>query len=276
MPRIRSIHPEACDSEKLSLVTASAERTFFRLLTHTDDDGRGEDRPKLLAAKLYPLHDDMSAATVSEDLDQLESAGLLRRYTVSGKHFYVVPTFRDWQSPKRPTPSKLPEPPPPPPEPVENDSPTCGEHVEPGGEGRGVGEERTPPGGNGEPFVKRLANELRSEHGCEFGEHDQLHDAFQALLAAALERLPEGRHHDTTMGVIADFVKRVQGYAMTTESRSHTARMVRNHSPTAVLYGYGQALDWGAGTTRDYADDPLALSKYVAGVLSGKSKRGAA
>ena len=110
MPRIRSIHPDACDSEKLASLSDSAERTFFRLLTHTDDEGRGEDRPKLLAAKLYPLHDGKDADTVDADLDELQAAGLLTRYCVDGKRYYVIPTFRDWQNPRHPTASKLPSP----------------------------------------------------------------------------------------------------------------------------------------------------------------------
>lgn len=271
MPRIRSIHPDTCDSEKLSNISASAERTFFRLLTHTDDAGRGEDRPKLLASKLYPLHDDMDAGAVDADLAALNAVGLLVRYTVGSKHYYVVPTFSDWQSPKRPTPSKLPAPP----ERAGNDSPTCGEHVEPGGEGRG--EEGSPPGENGSsPFVKKLADELREDHGCTFEQRPTLHDAFQDLLKQALEHLPEDRHQQIAMGVITTFVERAQGLAITKQARSHTARLVRNHPPPDVLNAYGQALSWGAGIDEKYADDPLSLSKYVAGVLGGSGKRGAA
>lgn len=133
----------------------------------------------------------------------------------------------------------------------------------------------TPPGGNGEPFVRRLADELRADHGFDPQHGGTVYDSFHELLTFALERLPEGRHHDTTMGVIADFVERVQGFGLTNEARSHTARLVRNHPPSAVLYGFGQALDWGAGTTAEYAESPVALSRYVTGVLGGR-KRGAA
>lgn len=110
MPRIRSIHPDACDSEKLATLSDSAERTFFRLLTHTDDEGRGEDRPKLLAAKIYPLNDDKNADTIDRDLDELKTVGLVVRYVVEGKGYYCIPTFRDWQNPRHPTASKLPSP----------------------------------------------------------------------------------------------------------------------------------------------------------------------
>ena len=131
-----------------------------------------------------------------------------------------------------------------------------------------------PPGGNGEPFVQRLANGLRDQ-GCEFRrDWPTKYEAFHELLTAALERLPESEHHSTAMGVIAAFVEKMTDEPMSRDLRSHTARLVRNHSPTGVLYGYGEALEWGAGASAEYADDPLALSKYVTRVV--KEKRGAA
>ena len=129
----------------------------------------------------------------------------------------------------------------------------------------------TPVGNGNAPFVKRLADEI----GYERKEHATRFDAFHELLSYALERIPDHRHHDTTMGVIADFVQTVQGFGLTREARSHTARLVRNHPPGEVLRAYGEALNWGAGISADYANDPLALSKYVAGILS-KTNRGAA
>lgn len=108
MARIRSIHPDACDSEKLAACSAEAERTFWRLLTHLDDEGRAEDRPRLLAAKLFPLLDEKDADAVTADLNELCAVGLMVRYVSSGKPYMVVPTFRDWQKPRHPTPSRLP------------------------------------------------------------------------------------------------------------------------------------------------------------------------
>lgn len=111
MPRIRSIHPDACDSEKLAALSDSAERTLWRLITLTDDDGRGEDRPKLLAAKLYPLVDDKTADDLDRDLGELDEVGLIVRYQVEDRRYYAIPTFGDWQSPRHPRPSKYPPPP---------------------------------------------------------------------------------------------------------------------------------------------------------------------
>lgn len=178
MPRIRSIHPDACDSEKLSMLSAQAERTLWRLITHTDDEGRGEDRPKLLAAKLYPLVDDIDGADIDRDLDELQQVGMLVRYQVGGKRFYAVPTFGDWQKPRHPTPSKFPSP-------EEADgpteepdgsptadrgngtadlrSPTAGEGGVSGeGDGGGEGDSTSPPAG-GDPNVSADAQTLTRE-----------------------------------------------------------------------------------------------------------------
>jgi hypothetical protein len=145
MPRIRSIHPDACDSDKLSRLSDSAERTFFRLLTHTDDEGRGEDRPNLLASKLYPISDDKTADTIDSDLDELQAVGLLARYRVNGKRYYAIPTFGDWQKPRHPTASKLPPPDDADPEPDdtttdERRNGTAKRRKAPAGVGGGVGE----------------------------------------------------------------------------------------------------------------------------------------
>jgi hypothetical protein len=110
LPRIRSIHPEACESEKLVGLSDGAERTYWRLLTQSDDAGRGKDNPQLLAAKLYPVDDAKTGAVLDEHLAELEEAALLARYVVDGKRYYEIHDFGDWQKPRHPTPSKFPSP----------------------------------------------------------------------------------------------------------------------------------------------------------------------
>ena len=128
MPRIRSVHPDICQDEALVDVSARAERTFVRLWTHLDDEGRCIDHPKLIKAALYPLHDDMTAAEVDADLWELVRHGLLMRYEAEGKKVLCAKpaAWKQRQKPKHPTPSKLPAPPDsytPPPEPQGEDSP---------------------------------------------------------------------------------------------------------------------------------------------------------
>lgn len=113
MARIRSVHPDICTDETLAEVSASAERTFVRLWTHLDDEGRARDNPKLIKAALYPLHDDMTADEVDADLNELARHGLVWRYEVDGVRLIAAKpaSWGDRQKPRHPSPSKLGAPP---------------------------------------------------------------------------------------------------------------------------------------------------------------------
>jgi hypothetical protein len=120
MARIRSVHPALCTDDVLSSVSARAERTFVRLWTQCDDEGRTVDDPRLLKASLYPLHDDVTAAVVDADLCELVAAGLVYRYVVAGRRYLTAKpdSWKRYQKPRRSIESKLPGPldgtPPPP------------------------------------------------------------------------------------------------------------------------------------------------------------------
>lgn len=108
MARIRSVHPDICLSQVMADLPAELERTFVRLWTHCDDEGRCVDNPKLIKAALYPLHDAMTAARVDKDLAALDTAGLILRYSVNGTRVLAVCSWSEYQHPQRATKSKLP------------------------------------------------------------------------------------------------------------------------------------------------------------------------
>ncbi|WP_327417591.1 hypothetical protein [Streptomyces sp. NBC_01233] len=81
MARIRTIKPEAFESEDLASVDVTAMVTFFGLLTQADDHGRFRDHPAIIAGRLWALRADHNPADVARDLDQLAGAGLICRYT---------------------------------------------------------------------------------------------------------------------------------------------------------------------------------------------------
>jgi len=108
--RIRSVHPDICQSEAMAAISASGERTFVRLWTHCDDDGRCVDNPRLIKAALYPLHEDVTATTLETDLLELTDAGLIVRYAVDGKRYLVIRSWAEYQHPQRPRASKYPPP----------------------------------------------------------------------------------------------------------------------------------------------------------------------
>jgi hypothetical protein len=108
MARIRSVHPDICVSETMAALPAELERTFVRLWTHCDDEGRCIDSPKLIKAAIYPLHDDVTAEKLNEELYELDAAGLVSRYMVGEKRYLQVLSWGEFQHPQRPKKSKFP------------------------------------------------------------------------------------------------------------------------------------------------------------------------
>jgi hypothetical protein len=109
--RIRSIHPDICIDKGLAQMdNARAERTFMRLWTHCDDDGRCIDDERLLKAALFPRLDSMGTPEVAEDIDRLEKFGFVVRYEVDDERYLHIPSFSVWQKPNRKVDSKLPAP----------------------------------------------------------------------------------------------------------------------------------------------------------------------
>lgn len=111
MARIRSIHPNACQSDKLAQASDGAERCYWRLQVHCDDDGRAEDHPRLLAGLMFVLNDDITGDTVDLWLTELADLGLIVRYESGGKRYLAVVQWHSYQRPQKKKPSDLPAPP---------------------------------------------------------------------------------------------------------------------------------------------------------------------
>ncbi|MDT0464788.1 hypothetical protein [Streptomyces gibsoniae] len=109
MARIRTIKPEAFFSESLAEVSVEAERTFFGLLTQADDHGRHRDNAAIIAGLLWPLRAEHTSVHVEDDLQQLDNAGLLCRYTgCDGRRYLHVVTWSEHQKIDKPSQSRLP------------------------------------------------------------------------------------------------------------------------------------------------------------------------
>lgn len=109
MARIRTIKPEAFESEDLASVSVTAERTFFGLLTLADDSGRFRDHPAIIGGRLWALRAEHTAAHVAHDLEQLAAAGLICRYTgCDGRGYLHLVTWARHQKIDRPSASRIP------------------------------------------------------------------------------------------------------------------------------------------------------------------------
>ncbi|MFD6248207.1 hypothetical protein [Streptomyces roseolus] len=109
MARIRTIKPEAFESEDLAAVGVTAMVTFFGLLTQADDSGRFRDHPAIIAGRLWALRADHTPAHVAIDLEQLAEAGLICRYSgCDGNAYLHVVTWEKHQKIDRPSASRRP------------------------------------------------------------------------------------------------------------------------------------------------------------------------
>lgn len=109
MARIRSLKPEAFQSETLSLVSVTAERTFFGLSTQVDDRGRITDKPAQINGLLWAMRGNHTTADTEAELKELESVGLMCRYQgCDGKPYLHLVTFDDHQKVDHPSRSRLP------------------------------------------------------------------------------------------------------------------------------------------------------------------------
>ncbi|MEU3077786.1 hypothetical protein [Streptomyces laurentii] len=109
MARIRTIKPEAFESEDLASVDVTAVVTFFGLLTHADDAGRHRDNAAIVAGRLWALRPGHTPTHVAQDLEQLAERGLICRYTgCDGKTWLHIVTWDRHQKINRPSASRLP------------------------------------------------------------------------------------------------------------------------------------------------------------------------
>ncbi|MFB6484252.1 hypothetical protein ACFCXF_03495 [Streptomyces virginiae] len=109
MARIRTIKPEAFESEDLAAVDVTAVLTFFGLLTQADDSGRFRDHPAIIAGRLWALRPEHTPAHVAHDLEQLAEVGLVCRYTgCDGKSWLHIVTWDRHQKINRASDSRLP------------------------------------------------------------------------------------------------------------------------------------------------------------------------
>lgn len=102
MPRIRSIHPDACESHTLAQLAPEVERTWWRLLTHCDDYGRMRADPSLVASRTYPVMRHIGADEVRTHLQQLAYVGLITLYHDGRRVYLHVTSWDEYQHPKNP------------------------------------------------------------------------------------------------------------------------------------------------------------------------------
>lgn len=108
MGRIRSIKPEFPQSETIGSLSRDARLLFIQLWTLADDLGRARASSRVLASLLYPFDDD-AKDLIDGWLNELESRGCIRRYSVEGNHYLDIPNWLKHQRIDHPGKSHFPE-----------------------------------------------------------------------------------------------------------------------------------------------------------------------
>jgi len=78
--RTRTIRPTFWEIH----ASAPAKLLLLGLSCMADRAGRLLDRPKIIAARVFPLREEITPADVDRLLDELRDAGAVRRYQVEG------------------------------------------------------------------------------------------------------------------------------------------------------------------------------------------------
>lgn len=110
MARIRTIKPEAPQSESLGRISRDARLLFFMLFTVADDAGRTRAAPRMLAGLLFPYDED-APAKIPEWLAELEREKCIAVYAAEGNTYLQIVKWAEHQKIDKPKQSKLPAPP---------------------------------------------------------------------------------------------------------------------------------------------------------------------
>lgn len=92
----RIIKESICSSDTIDGLSWFEEVFFYRLLVNCDDFGRMDARPKVLAARLFPLKD-IRIDQISAALNELASRALVRIYEVDAKPYIQTVTWESHQ-----------------------------------------------------------------------------------------------------------------------------------------------------------------------------------
>lgn len=105
----RILKESICRSGSIDSLSWFEEVLFYRLIVVCDDYGRFDGRPAIIKGACFPLKDDITKKHISEAIDKLSTAGLVRGYEVRGRSYLQLTTW-DCHQQIRAKKSKYPSP----------------------------------------------------------------------------------------------------------------------------------------------------------------------
>ena len=105
----RLLKESICTSDSIDCLSWFEEVLFYRLIVNCDDYGRFDGRAAIIKNRLFPLKENLTAASVEKAISQLANAGLVTLYVFEGKPYLYLPTWAEHQN-VRAKKSKYPSP----------------------------------------------------------------------------------------------------------------------------------------------------------------------
>lgn len=98
MPTWRKLYQKTTESLDINDLPDDFTRLLWVLLPlGLDREGRGLDNPSWIKAKLMPLRTDVSLDQIALAVDCLAQRGMIQRYQVDGRGYFLIPTWHKYQ-----------------------------------------------------------------------------------------------------------------------------------------------------------------------------------
>ena len=104
------IDPNIWNSEDFAQLSPFAKLVFIGLFSQADDEGRGRAKPAYLKSILFPYDEEITAADVEKALREIEGHMSATFYTHGEKEYYVLRSWKRFQTINKPTASAIPLP----------------------------------------------------------------------------------------------------------------------------------------------------------------------
>lgn len=112
MPEWRKLHTKARESIDINDMPDDFTRLLWIMLPLAlDKEGRGHDNPSWIRAMVMPMRLDVTIEMVSAAVDWYAERGMIQRYEVEDRRYFLVPSWHLYQSCERESESRIPAPP---------------------------------------------------------------------------------------------------------------------------------------------------------------------
>jgi hypothetical protein len=98
MPQWRKLHTKIVESLDFHEMPDDFVRLVWLLLPlGVDREGRALDNASLVKSHIMPLRDDVALDDIERALSWFAEHGMIKRYQVNGRAYFLIPTFRRYQ-----------------------------------------------------------------------------------------------------------------------------------------------------------------------------------